>query len=117
MIASIDKMPYSSLSNSYSYLSEQDNDYHFLPDLDDLCREGGTKTVKQAKRDGGEIVESLRRGKPKSTRTSLISENKLKKIWTDWWNSFSGGVYCYMSNKDNKEKWLYAPEFGLLAVD
>ncbi|CAG8790277.1 8097_t:CDS:1, partial [Cetraspora pellucida] len=41
LIESIDNLPYTSSSNSYSSLSEQDEEYHPLPDLDNLYTEAG----------------------------------------------------------------------------
>ncbi|CAG8768420.1 3382_t:CDS:2, partial [Cetraspora pellucida] len=41
LIQSIDNSPYRSSSNTYSSLSEQDEEYHALPDLDNLYTESG----------------------------------------------------------------------------
>ncbi|CAG8477190.1 15731_t:CDS:1, partial [Cetraspora pellucida] len=40
LIESIDNSPYHSSSNSYSLLSEQDEEHHSLPDLDLYTSEG-----------------------------------------------------------------------------
>jgi len=41
LIESIDNLPYYSSSNSYSYLDEQNEDYHSLPKLTNLVNEKG----------------------------------------------------------------------------
>ncbi|CAG8574946.1 45128_t:CDS:2 [Gigaspora margarita] len=46
LILSIDNLPYRSSSNSYSSLSEQDNDYHSLPDCSDLINQQVTKSTR-----------------------------------------------------------------------
>ncbi|CAG8840221.1 26_t:CDS:2 [Gigaspora margarita] len=46
LLLSIDNLPYRSLSNSYSSLSEQDNNYHSLPDCSDLINQQVTKSTR-----------------------------------------------------------------------
>jgi len=83
LLESIDNMPYTSSHNSYSSLSEQDENSYSLPSLDNLVSEQGQLiTWKQLFPKREETFFGKKEDDP--PKMSLITYNLLGKIFNDW---------------------------------
>ncbi|KLL04720.1 MAG: hypothetical protein MRERV_13c009 [Mycoplasmataceae bacterium RV_VA103A] len=83
LIQSIDNSPYRSSSNSYSSLSEQDEEYHSLPDLDNLYTDSEQLITWQQLFPKREEVHF---GKKQEIETEISPPTwtTLSKIFSDW---------------------------------
>ncbi|KLL04393.1 MAG: hypothetical protein MRERV_24c016 [Mycoplasmataceae bacterium RV_VA103A] len=83
LIQSIDHSPYHSSSNSYSSLSEQDEEYHSLPDLDNLYTESG-KLITWSELFPNRSETHFGKKEEIESEISSATWTILSKIFNDW---------------------------------
>ena len=83
LIESIENLPYYSSSNSYSSLSEQNEDYYSLPELTNLVNEQGQLITWQQLFPDREKIQFGKRTDD-SAKISVAACNFLAKIFNNW---------------------------------